>query len=175
VATAALDRAGELLAAALAEPEAPPAAGVPVFLFGNVLPDPGALALFESCGLRLAGDDLCTGSRLLQPIGGAAGGDPFVALARGLLERPPCARTIDPARPGRLAGLAVAAARSCGARGVVCHTAKFCDPYLARLPAVRAALREAGFPVLTLEGDCTLRSLGQQRTRIEAFVEMLGR
>jgi benzoyl-CoA reductase/2-hydroxyglutaryl-CoA dehydratase subunit BcrC/BadD/HgdB len=39
---------------------------------------------------------------------------------------------------------------------------------------VREALREAGLPLLVLEGDCSLRSLGQQRTRIEAFVEMLG-
>jgi benzoyl-CoA reductase/2-hydroxyglutaryl-CoA dehydratase subunit BcrC/BadD/HgdB len=51
---------------------------------------------------------------------------------------------------------------------------KFCDPYLARLPAVRAELKQAGLPLLVLEGDCTLRSLGQHRTRIEAFVEMLG-
>jgi len=28
-------------------------------------------------------------------------------------------------------------------------------------------------PLLFLEGDCTLRSIGQQNTRIEAFVEML--
>ena len=31
----------------------------------------------------------------------------------------------------------------------------------------------SGLPVLLLEGDCTLRSIGQHRTRIEAFVEML--
>ena len=37
------------------------------------------------------------------------------------------------------------------------------------------ALRQHDLPLLLLEGDCSLRSLGQQRTRIEAFVEMLGR
>jgi benzoyl-CoA reductase/2-hydroxyglutaryl-CoA dehydratase subunit BcrC/BadD/HgdB len=38
---------------------------------------------------------------------------------------------------------------------------------------VREALTAAGLPFLMLEGDCTLRSMEQQRTRIEAFIEML--
>ena len=65
-------------------------------------------------------------------------------------------------------------AQRCGAKGVIAHVIKFCDPYLTRLPAVQAALKEKGLPMLVLEGDCTLRSLGQHRTRIEAFAEMLG-
>jgi benzoyl-CoA reductase/2-hydroxyglutaryl-CoA dehydratase subunit BcrC/BadD/HgdB len=68
----------------------------------------------------------------------------------------------------------VLGAKASGARGVIAHVVKFCDPYLVRMPAFREALREAGLPILVLEGDCTLRSLGQHRTRIEAFVEMLG-
>ena len=57
---------------------------------------------------------------------------------------------------------------------MIVHVMKFCDPYLNRLPGIRHELRDAGLPALVLEGDCTLRSLGQKRTRIEAFVEMLG-
>ena len=72
-----------------------------------------------------------------------------------------------------LAEQVVAGASACGARGVIAHVMKFCDPYLARLPALRRRLEEAGLPLLVLEGDCTLRSLGQHATRIEAFVEML--
>jgi benzoyl-CoA reductase/2-hydroxyglutaryl-CoA dehydratase subunit BcrC/BadD/HgdB len=47
---------------ALAEPvsKAPESDGIPVFLFGNVLADPEAFALFESCGARIIEDDLCT-------------------------------------------------------------------------------------------------------------------
>ncbi len=175
VAACGLDRARDILRPAGAQEEqTAPGGRVPVYLFGNVLPDPEVFALFESCGARIVADDLCTGSRLFAPLGPATGGDPFVHLARGLLQRPPCARTLDPSRPGRLAGLIAAAAKASGARGVIGHVLKFCDPYLARLPAVRDALREAGLPLLVLEGDCSLRSLGQQRTRIEAFVEMLG-
>ena len=97
----------------------------------------------------------------------------LLQISRGLLTRPPCARTFDPARPLKMAEDVLARARACGARGVIGQTIKFCDPYLDRLPAVREQLREAGIPLLLLEGDCSLRSIEQQRTRIEAFIEML--
>jgi benzoyl-CoA reductase/2-hydroxyglutaryl-CoA dehydratase subunit BcrC/BadD/HgdB len=159
--------------ALLAEPESRATAGVPLYLFGNVLPDPEAFRLFASCGARLAASDLCTGTRLFQPIEYGAAGDPLEGLATALLGRAPCARTFDPGNPLKLAEEVVAAARAAGARGVICHTVKFCDPYLARLSAIRRVMQEAGMPFLVLEGDCSLRSIGQQRTRIEAFVEML--
>ncbi|MFC1888272.1 2-hydroxyacyl-CoA dehydratase subunit D [Thermodesulfobacteriota bacterium] len=147
--------------------------GVPVFVFGNVLPDPEVFALFESWGARVVGDDLCTGSRLFAPLEIEGPGEIMSRLARALLARPACARTIDPAGPGAMAEAVISGAEACGARGIIGHTVKFCDPYLARLPSMQVALRDAGWPILVLEGDCTMRSIGQQRTRVEAFVEML--
>jgi benzoyl-CoA reductase/2-hydroxyglutaryl-CoA dehydratase subunit BcrC/BadD/HgdB len=41
------------------------------------------------------------------------------------------------------------------------------------MPGVREALKREGLPFLLLEGDCTLRSIGQHKTRIEAFIEMM--
>jgi benzoyl-CoA reductase/2-hydroxyglutaryl-CoA dehydratase subunit BcrC/BadD/HgdB len=41
------------------------------------------------------------------------------------------------------------------------------------MPGVREALKREGIPFLLLEGDCTLRSIGQHKTRIEAFIEMM--
>lgn len=148
--------------------------GVPVFLFGNVLPDPEAFEMFESCGLKIVGDDFCTGYRQFEKRADTGRDESvFLRMARNMLEKPPCARTISPDRPGRIAPDTLAAARACGAAGVIGYTVKFCDPYLARMPMVREEFKEAGMPFLLLEGDCTLRSIGQQRTRIEAFIEML--
>lgn len=149
--------------------------GVPVFAFGNVLPDPEALALFESCGTRIVDEDFCTGSRVFQPMEADGSENVLSQLAFGLLSRSRCARTIQPMRPGMLAQEVLVRATACGARGVIACTAKFCDPYIARMPGVREVLRKASLPLLQIEGDCTMRSLGQQRTRIEAFGEMLGR
>jgi len=147
--------------------------GVPVFLFGNVLPAPQAFELFESCGARVMGDDFCTGSRMFQPIAGGREDNFYFQMASALLERPPCARTFLAENPGKIAKDVIAGAQACGAKGVIGHTLKFCDPYLARIPVLREELRGAKLPFLFLEGDCSLRSIGQQRTRIEAFIEML--
>jgi benzoyl-CoA reductase/2-hydroxyglutaryl-CoA dehydratase subunit BcrC/BadD/HgdB len=149
--------------------------GVPIFLFGNVLPDPEALGLFESCGARIVDEDLCTGSRVFVPIEVGGSEEILSQLARGLLRRPRCARTLLPMQPGVIAEEVLARATACEARGVIACTAKFCDPYIARIPGVREVLRKAGLPMLQIEGDCTMRSFGQQRTRIQAFAEMLRR
>jgi len=147
--------------------------GVPVFLFGHVLPDPEAFILFESCGAKIIGDDLCTGSRFFNPVA-ADGKKGIVAiLAESLLHRPPCARTIDSTIPGGIGKIIISKAKESGAHGAIGHVVKFCDPYLSRLPSIREEFRKAGMPLLVLEGDCTLRSIGQQQTRIEAFIEML--
>ncbi|MGD0819830.1 MAG: 2-hydroxyacyl-CoA dehydratase family protein [Desulfomonilia bacterium] len=145
-----------------------------IFLFGNILPDRDAFDLFEACGVHIADEDLCTGSRMFQPIEIPEGEDLYLGLSRAILTRKPCARTFDPARPGQIAFDMIESAKACNAAGAICHTAKFCDPYLARLPFIREVFRKEGMPLLVLEGDCTMRSMGQHRTRIEAFIEMLG-
>ncbi len=147
--------------------------GVPVFLFGNVMCDPEAFSMIESCGAVIANDDFCTGSRMFTPIAENDSNDVFYRMAQAILAKPPCARTFDPSNPGRIADDILNNARACNARGIIGHTVKFCDPYLERLPMVREKLKDAGIPFLILEGDCTLRSMGQQKTRIEAFIEML--
>ncbi len=170
-----VDLTVKLLKTVVQEPELRVTAdsGVPVYLFGNVLPDPEAFALFQSCGVHVAGDSVCTGLRAFCHIGGEDSEGVFVRLARGLLDQPRCARTFEPFRPGKIAEEVLTEARRCHSKGVIAYTLKFCDPYTSRLPAIRKVLREAGLPLLVLEGDCTMRSMGQQRTRIEAFVEML--
>jgi len=173
--TAPFEISERSLKQALAEPVSKGAEsnGIPVFLFGNVLPDPEALTFFESCGARIIEDDLCTGSRLFTPIELGENQDLLLQISRSLLTRPPCARTFDPGQPLKMAEDILTRTRTSGARGVIGQTIKFCDPYLDRLPAVRETLRQAGIPLLLLEGDCSLRSIEQQRTRIEAFIEMM--
>jgi benzoyl-CoA reductase/2-hydroxyglutaryl-CoA dehydratase subunit BcrC/BadD/HgdB len=149
--------------------------GVPVFLFGHVFPDPEAFLLFESSGAKIIGDDLCTGSRFFNPVSTDDKKGVVESLAESLLLRPPCARTIDSTIPGKIGKILISKAKESGARGAIGHVVKFCDPYLSRLPSIREEFQKAGMPLLVLEGDCTLRSIGQQQTRIEAFIEMLSK
>ncbi len=148
---------------------------VPIYLFGNVLPDAEAFKMFAECGAGIVRDDLCTGSRLFAEVATRAEGldDLLLDYAAGILNRQPCARTIVEAQPGKLAKDVIAGAKQYQVKGVIGYSLKFCDPYIARLPGIRAALKAEGIPFLMLEGDCTNRSIGQQKTRIEAFIEML--
>jgi benzoyl-CoA reductase/2-hydroxyglutaryl-CoA dehydratase subunit BcrC/BadD/HgdB len=147
--------------------------GVPVYLFGNVIPDPEAFSLIESCGALIADDDFCTGSRMFPDMDVTDEKDIVHHLSKALLAKPPCARTFDAKNPLNIAENILNQAREVNAQGVIGHTVKFCDPYLERLPVIRDTLKNAGMPLLMLEGDCSLRSIGQQKTRIEAFIEML--
>ncbi|MCG8632177.1 MAG: 2-hydroxyacyl-CoA dehydratase family protein [Desulfobacterales bacterium] len=144
-----------------------------VFVFGNLLYDPGIYDLFESWNIHVAGSDFCTGARFVPRIDLPPDSDLFTALAAAYLDRMPCARTMDTDRPGDIARSVLDMARQSRARGVVGFTVKFCDPYLARIPMIREELKQASVPFLFLEGDCTAGAMGQQQTRIEAFTEML--
>jgi len=150
--------------------------GVPVFVFGNMLADPDVFSLFEESGAAVQDSDFCTGSRLfhaMDPMYIEKSEDIFINLSRHILSHPPCARTFNPSSPAKIASDILEKTRACNAKGVIGHIMKFCDPYLARIPMIRKALQNEGIPMLVLEGDCTTRSIGQQKTRIEAFIEML--
>lgn len=146
---------------------------VPIVLIGNVLPDPEAYRLFSSYGVHIVQNEMCTSIRQITKVALSDQKHPILQLAESLLNRPPCARSLPSYRAGQFAEQVIASTKKSGAKGVIAHVMKFCDPYTIRLPMVRQMLRSQGIPLLILEGDCTLRSLGQHRTRIEAFVEML--
>ena len=50
----------------------------------------------------------------------------------------------------------------------------FCDPHKFDAPDVRECLKKEGLPSLIIDDDYTLTSLAAIRTRIQAFVELLG-
>ncbi len=146
----------------------------PVFVFGNLLFDPNVYDLFEKWNVHVTASDFCTSSRFVTPIDLNQDDNVFKSLAISYLDQTPCARTMDTTKPGNIAQTIVQRAKSSRAKGVIGFTLKFCDPYLARIPMIREALLAESIPFLMLEGDCTMGSMGQQQTRIEAFTEMLG-
>ncbi len=148
--------------------------GVPVFVFGNLLFDPKVYDRFEEWNIHVTASDFCTSSRFITPIEIDADKQIFKSIAASYLTQTPCARTMDTTVPGSAARTIVQQAKNSHAKGVIGFTLKFCDPYLARIPMIRQALQKESIPFLMLEGDCTMGSLGQQQTRIEAFTEMLG-
>jgi len=175
--TAATDSTEKALAMAQKkiEPKEPSKAGrAPVFVFGNLLFDPTVFDLFEEWNVHVTASDFCTTSRFITQVDTRTDNNIFRSLADSYLKQTPCARTMDTAKPGSIAQRIVERAKESNAKGVIGFTLKFCDPYLARIPMIRQALKKESIPFLMLEGDCTKGSMGQQQTRIEAFTEMLG-
>lgn len=147
--------------------------GAPLLATGYV-PEPQALfAALAEAGAYIAADDYAAVGRR---VGGYAGldttaSDPIATLAALSFSGPPCpTRSSDvEARMAYLARLAGAS----GARGVLVHTLKFCEPELFDLPALKRTSAELGLPLLHVECELEAALSGQTATRIEAFAEMV--
>jgi len=58
--------------------------------------------------------------------------------------------------------------------GVVLYIYKYCDPYGFDVPAMKSYIESVGAPVLYLEDEYSMSTIGRLRTRIQAFLEVLG-
>ncbi len=100
--------------------------------------------------------------------GGA--GDPWTALARAYLTKPPCS-VKEPAEPR--ADHLLAQVRASGAAGVVFYLTKFCESEEVEWPYLRDRLEAEGVPVVMIEGEHRSAGFEQVRTRLEAFREQV--
>lgn len=127
------------------------------------------VSFIESLGTRVVVDDNCVGTRYFMeevPLGG----EPLEGLALRYARRPLCP-VKDIAGRERLHHI-LELTREYQVQGAIFLKAKFCDPQEYDIPAISAALKERNIPSLVLECDL-VNPVGQFRTRIEAFLEML--
>lgn len=151
--------------------EAPRQKGPRLILVGPVLDDPTVLDTIDDLGACVVGDDLCTGSRYFdQPVAETEEGSPIEALADHYLKRWPCPtkHCLHFQRGEHLLELV----EERKADGLVFTLQKFCDPHAFDYAIVKETLDAAGVPHLLLELEHT-PAVGQLRTRLEAFLEML--
>jgi benzoyl-CoA reductase/2-hydroxyglutaryl-CoA dehydratase subunit BcrC/BadD/HgdB len=164
----------ELRAARAALRPEPVGHGVPVLVSGYV-PEPAELLdVLNRAGAFVAADDYAAVGRRVVRGGAATGaqaGEAWERLAERYWAAPPCStRSADPG--ARVRHLEALLERS-GARGVVLHVLKFCEPELFDIPTLRSAFAARGIPVLILEGELEPALSAQATTRVEAFIEML--
>jgi len=57
--------------------------------------------------------------------------------------------------------------------GVVHYSIQFCTPYTVEAYKVEKVLQDKGIPILKIETDYGMEDVGQLKTRIEAFLEMV--
>jgi benzoyl-CoA reductase/2-hydroxyglutaryl-CoA dehydratase subunit BcrC/BadD/HgdB len=140
-----------------------------ILLSGSPIHNPEIIGFIEECGLDVLYEDLCSGSRFFD-LTVEDTGDPLSDLSYAYLNKPPCSRMLMIEE--RVKNI-VNVAEEFDVRGIIHHSLKFCDTYLYDVPELKRHLADNGLKVLLVEGDCTLGSFGQLKTRIEAFAEVL--
>jgi bcr-type benzoyl-CoA reductase subunit C len=143
-----------------------------VFLVGNLCVFDEIYDYIEAGGGTVVGDDMCTGSRYFVVNADENNPSPIEALADRIIKRPICAAKHNPLvdRGVYLKGMI----EDSGAEGVIFLMVKFCDPHSFDYPYLKESVDELKVPHMLLETEMDNPSLGQIKTRIEAFMEMIG-
>ena len=142
----------------------------PGVLLSGLVPEPmELLSTLDRAGAVVVADDYACSGRRHYPAGSSD--DPWQRMAERLLGGPP-----DPTLGHAIAERAEHLLRRCrdsGARAVVFHNVKFCEPECYDLPLLRAALEPADLRSVDLEVDLASPLAHQAVTRLEALVEGL--
>jgi len=150
-----------------------PDGNVRILVSGGIVADGDnkVMGLIESHGGTVVTDDLCTGSRYFwNAIGDSE--DPIDAICDRYLRNVPCPR-MKPSEK-RLEHV-IDLIKEYQVDGVVYNLLKFCETFQYDYPIFKNELENMGIPILRLESDYTDTDVGQLRTRIEAFTEMIRR
>lgn len=136
-----------------------------------VLENDSVFQMIEELGGRVVADDTCTGFRHFNvPQSPKTTSNPIETIAYRYIEMPPC--------PCRSHGLAerrnylVRLARNRLATGAILIIRKYCEPHAWDAASLSEHLRANGIQTLVLELDGADVG-GQERTRIQAFLESL--
>ena len=129
--------------------------------------------IIETSGAAVVCEEMCTGTRYFENLVDETQtnlDDKYMALEKSHLKKN--CECFTP-NTGRIEDI-LRLAKEYDVDGVIDVNLKFCSIYDIEGYSVEKALKEAGIPVLGIETDYTDTDAEQLRTRIEAFVEMLG-
>ncbi len=157
---------------------APKADGLPrIFIWGNEIDDVAFIHLVEESGAHVVMDDLCTGTRFFwDDVPETA--DPLDGISSRYL-RTHCPRSNVPQAGNRSEDLENRYSymrkfiSQWQASGVIFYIVRYCDTCELEGPDLREYLNNLKLPVLMIEDDYSTATIGQLRTRIQAFLEMI--
>lgn len=139
---------------------------------GSHLHDPDFIRVIESQGGLVVADLFCTGAISgFRPV--EINGDPIRSLAEHSFEKKMCPRMMEEFDQ-RLQTI-IDTVKKYQIDGVVIEIMKFCDLWGVDSMPLVDALRKEGIPVLKLEREYGLGGEGQLRTRVQAFIESMGK
>lgn len=155
------------------EPEFPFRARV--VLAGSEVDDPDFTKLIEMCGAMVVADRYCFGSLpSREEIEIRDGETAFDAICRHYLHWNQCARFMDGMKIDQRHEQLKHLVDEYSADGIIYENMKFCEFWsYEKVLASHILSEECGVPCATIEKEYALGSVGQLRTRFQAFVESL--
>ncbi len=141
---------------------------------GGILDDPSWIAAIEDMGGLVVTDGTCFGGRLVQGNIDEHASDPMQALAQYYLaDRPSCPRMIDTQTKRR--DFTIDLARRSNCDGIIGEKMMFCDMWQVEQFMMTMDLREEEIPFLKVEREYVTSGTGQLKTRVQAFIEAMGK
>ena len=145
-----------------------------VMIVGGILDDPQYVAVIEDVGGLVVTDSTCFGSRLMWRQVDESGSDPLQALAQYYVhDRPSCPRFYG--EHDNRTKYVVDMCREFNCDGIIGERLLFCDSWLVEQYMLGQDLAEVGIPFLKLDREYVTSGIGQLRTRVQAFLETMGR
>ena len=146
-----------------------------IVLAGAEIDDPKFTQLIESCGAMVVADRYCFGSiPSREQIVIKDGETAFEAICRHYIETNPCPRYMDGCKIDQRHELLENLVRDYSADGIIIENMQFCEFWGYEKVLSNYSLgTEKGIPTCTIEKEYSLGSVGQLRTRFQAFVEGL--
>lgn len=144
-----------------------------VVMVGSEIDDPEFIKLAEECGALVVADRYCFGSlpgRQVIELNDEE--DALTQICRTYLEWGKCPRFFNQEKVIERREYVDYLAKEYKADGLIYQQIKFCDYWgYERAAAFHIMDEEYGYPVLSVDRPYAVRSSGQLRTRIQAFVE----
>jgi benzoyl-CoA reductase/2-hydroxyglutaryl-CoA dehydratase subunit BcrC/BadD/HgdB len=154
--------------------------GPRLFIDGACLDNIELIKLVEELGGHVVADTICNGARDYFPKTDVSG-DPINALAHRYLDKVNCPKTYRTNKTGTFEGDITyrfgdigTYAKEFNVKGAILYVYKYCDPFGFEVPARKAYYQSINIPLLHLEDVYSAGTIGQLRTRIQAFFEMIG-
>ena len=141
-----------------------------VILTGLLAEPVEMLELFTENGLQVVADDLAQESRQFR-VPAPEGEDCYKRMAGRLAGQDGCTFLYDYGK--KRSHILTDMKKKYSADAIVFCQLKFCDPDEFDYPIVKEDMEAAGVPMLMIEFEQQMESVGQLRTRIQSFAEML--
>ena len=147
-----------------------------IALVGSEVDDSGFIKLIEETGAYVCADRFCFGSlpgRDVIPL--TDGEDALTQVCRQYVYRGQCPRVMNMEKVYGRKQYVNDIAREYHADGIIYQQVKFCDPWAYERLLGSTMLRDDyGFPVMSVDRPYNIASsVGQMRTRVQAFVESI--